>query len=37
MSGHGANPVFFKENKDWMSRTLVNPPPPTSSNISFLA
>ena len=36
MSGHGANPIFFnKKNKDWMSRTLANPPPPTSDNISF--
>ena len=28
MSGH---------NKDWTSRTLANPPPPMSNNISFLA
>ena len=32
MSGHGANPIFFnKENKDWTSITLTNPPPPTYS------
>ena len=37
MSGHGANPIFFdKKKKDWTSRTLANPPPPTSDNISFL-
>ena len=37
MSGHGANPIFFnKKNKDWTSRTLANPPSPTSDNISFL-
>ena len=36
MSGHDANPIFFnKKNKDWMSRTLANPPPPTSDNILF--
>ena len=32
MSGHGANPIFFnKKDKDWTSRTFVNPlpPPPT--------
>ena len=30
MSGHGANPIFFnKENKDWTSITLTNPPRPT--------
>ena len=29
MSGHGGNPIFFnKKNKDWTSKTLVNPPPP---------
>ena len=27
---------FNKKNKDWTSRTLPNPPPPTSNNISFL-
>ena len=38
MSGHGANPIFFnkKKNKDWTSKTLANPHPPTSDNISFL-
>ena len=37
MSGHGANAIFFnKKNEDWTSRTLANPPPPTSDNISFL-
>ena len=37
MSDHGANPIFFnKKSKDWTSRTLGNPPPPTSDNISFL-
>ena len=37
MSGHCANPIFFnKKNKTWRSRTLANPPPPTSDNISFL-
>ena len=37
MSGHGANPIFFnKKNKDWTSRTLTPPLPPTSDNISFL-
>ena len=36
MSGHGANPIFVnKKNKEWTSRTLANPPPPTSDNISF--
>ena len=35
-SGHDANLIFFnKKNKDWMSRTLANPQPPTSDNISF--
>ena len=38
MSGHSANLVFFnKKNKNWTSRTLANPPPPTSDNISFLS
>ena len=37
MSGHGANTIFFnKKNRDWTSRTLANPPPPTSGEISFL-
>ena len=37
MSGHGANLIFFnKKNKDWTSRTLTYPPPPTSDSISFL-
>ena len=37
MSGHGANPIFFnKKNKDWTSRTLANPHPPTFDDISFL-
>ena len=37
MSGHGANPICFnKENIDWMSRTLANPPPAKSDNVSFL-
>ena len=38
MSGHGANTIFFinKKNKYWTSRTLANPPPPTSDSISFL-
>ena len=37
VSGYGANPIFFnKKNKDWTSRTLANPSPPTSENISFL-
>ena len=37
MTGHGANPIFFnKKNKDWMSRTLPDPPPTTSNNILFL-
>ena len=37
MSGHGPNPIFFnKKSKDWTSRTLANPPPFTSDNISFL-
>ena len=28
MSGHGANPIFFnKKNKDWTSKTIVNPHP----------
>ena len=37
MSGHGANLVFFnKKNKAWTSRTLTNPPPPMSDNISLL-
>ena len=37
MSGHGANSIFFnRKNKDWTSRTLANPPPPTSDNTSFL-
>ena len=37
MSGHDAKPTFFnKKNKDWTSRTLANPHPPTSNNISFL-
>ena len=33
MSGHGANSLI--KNKDWTSRTLVNPPPLTPDNISF--
>ena len=38
MSGHGANPICFnKENIDWMSRTLANPPPAKSDNVSFLS
>ena len=38
MSGQSANLVFFnKKNKNWTSRTLANPPPPTSDNISFLS
>ena len=38
MSGHGANLIFLNNNnkKDWTSRTLANPPPPKSDNISFL-
>ena len=37
MSGYSANPIFFnKKIKDWMSRTLANPPLPPSDNISFL-
>ena len=37
MSGHAANPIFFnKKNKDWTSRILAKPSPPTSDNISFL-
>ena len=28
--------LIKRENKDWTSRTLANPPPPTSNNISFL-
>ena len=37
MTGHGANPIFFnKKNKDWMSRTLPDPPPTMSNNILFL-
>ena len=36
MFGHGANSIFFnRKNKDWTSRTLANPPPPTSDNISY--
>ena len=32
MSGHGANPILFnKRDKDWTSRTLVNPPSATHS------
>ena len=34
----GANPISFnKKNKGWTSRTLVNPPPAMSDNISFLS
>ena len=34
MPGHGENPIFFnKKNKDWKSRTLATPSPPTSNNI----
>ena len=37
MFGNGANPIFFiKINKDWMPRTLANPPPLTFNNISFM-
>ena len=37
MAGHGANPIFFnKKDKDWTSRTLAKPSPPTSDNVSFL-
>ena len=37
MSGRGANPILLNEkNKDWTSRSLTNPPPPTSDNILFL-
>ena len=37
ISGHGANPIFFnKENKDWTSRTLANPPHAKSDNTSIL-
>ena len=37
MFGHSANPVFFdKKKKDWTSRTIVNPHPSTSGNISLL-
>ena len=36
MPDHGANPVFLIKKKDWTSRTLTNPPLPTSDNISFL-
>ena len=36
MSGNGANPILFNKKKDWTFRTLANPPPPTSDNISFL-
>ena len=38
LSGHGANPIFLneKKKKDWTSRTLTNPPLPTSNNILFL-
>ena len=28
--------LMKKKNKDWTSRTLANPTPPTSNNISFL-
>ena len=27
---------LIKKNKDWASRTLANPPPPTADNISVL-
>ena len=37
MSGHGGNTISLIKNKDWTSRTLVNPLPPTSDNISFLS
>ena len=36
MPDHGANPVFLIKKKDWTSRTLTKPPPPTSDNILFL-
>ena len=37
MSGHDANSIFFnKRNKDWTSRTLANPPPTMSDNMSVL-
>ena len=35
MSGHDLNPIFCKK-KSCTSKTLDNPPPPTSDNISFL-
>ena len=36
MFGHDANPIFFnKKNKDWTSRALAIPQPPTSDSISF--
>ena len=36
MSGQVANSFFFIKKKDWRSKTLANPPPPTSDSISFL-
>ena len=30
MSDHGANPISFNKKKDWTSRTLANPPPPST-------
>ena len=36
MPGHSPNPIFFNKKKDWTSRTLANPQPVTSDNISFL-
>ena len=35
MSGHGARSIFIKNKKDWASRTLANPLPPTSDKISI--
>ena len=35
MPGHDANPIFFDKKRDWTSRTLSYPTPPTSDNISF--
>ena len=36
MSDHGANPTSFnKRKKDWTSKTLANPPPPSPTSDNF--
>ena len=36
MSDHGANPTSInKRNKDWTSKTLANPPPPSPTSDNF--